>query len=230
MSRIITNGDDWMRDVEKRVGRQERRPAPASFADQLGPGITQRARAIVDWNDPGTLRNGWYFSDVLSLNTPDPMVAWTGMVTITSDNRGIQRLTSHEVGPRTFVRTFAFGTSAIPTFTPYRAEHEDTGWFTMPLGNGWTNYNSGFEIAQYRRFNGRVEFTGLIVGTSRTDPVFFVTPSGFRHGGATRVWACGSSEQPGTTRIDTSGGGVMAWSNGEVEFVSLAQISYIADA
>lgn len=178
MSRIVTSGEDWMRDVEKSLRRQERRPAPPSFADQLGPGITQRARAIVDWNDPANLRNGWFFSDVLSLNTPDPMVAWSGMTVISSDNRGVQHLWSHEERSRQYVRTFSFGVSPVPVFTDYRVVLEDTGWITAILGNGWTHFDSQ-RLVQYRRLNGIVHWRGL-AKNGTVGAVICAVPTGFR--------------------------------------------------
>jgi hypothetical protein len=120
MSRIVTNGDDWMRDVEKRLQREERRPAPASFADQLGPGITQRARAVADWNDPVNLRNGWYFSEPFSINSPDYDTGWLGETITTYDGRGLQRL-SAIADDRRFQRHFwHVGNSPIPTFSTWQ--------------------------------------------------------------------------------------------------------------
>jgi hypothetical protein len=140
MSRIITNGDDWMRDMEKRVTREERRPAPPSFADQLGPGVTQRARAIMDWSDPGVLRNGWYYSEPLSLNTPDYDTPWIGETIVTFDGRGVQKLSSM-TDDRKFQRRFSFGSSAVPTFTAWQhtgGAPEQANLTPWGTGN-WTN-------------------------------------------------------------------------------------------
>lgn len=137
MSRIITSGDDWMRDMEKRVARGERRPAPASFADQLGPGVTQRARAIVDWSDPAILRNGWYYSDPLSLNTPDYDTGWIGETIVTSDGRGVQRVTAI-TDNRMFMRRFSFpGGGALAVFTAWQHIGGDPEVVTMTPASGW---------------------------------------------------------------------------------------------
>lgn len=139
MSRIITSGDDWMRDMEKRVRREERRPAPPSFADHLGPGVTQRARAIVDWNDPGVLRNGWYYSEPLAINTPDYDTAWIGQTIVTFDGRGVQQLSSLD-DDRRFQRRFYYAAnSAVPTF----GDWQHTGGGALPEAlsspSGWTS-------------------------------------------------------------------------------------------
>lgn len=82
--RIPQNLDDWMRRVEKRLLRQERRPVINHASDLMGPGLAPRAVMIRDWNSTETTFNGMWFSPPGSLNTPDTNQYWTG-ITIASD-------------------------------------------------------------------------------------------------------------------------------------------------
>jgi hypothetical protein len=101
----------------------------------LGPGITQRARAIVDWNDPAILRNGWYYSDPLSLNTPDYDTGWMGECVLTYDGRGMQRVSSM-TDNRTFIRRFSFpGVSPLAVFTAWQHVSGDPEVVNMPTEN-----------------------------------------------------------------------------------------------
>ena len=120
--RIVTGGDDWMRDIERRLTRQERRPAAANLHDLYGPGIGMRARQVADWSDPEVLRNGWYFSETFSINSPDPVAMWLGTCVVTYHGHGIQQLWSHgEAISRGRVREFHWhNASQAPTFAAWR--------------------------------------------------------------------------------------------------------------
>lgn len=149
----------------------------------------------------------------------------------------------HTIRPKKWLMDVGFAATAgvsmpnkAPAITPALA-FEDTPWTNLPLLNGWANYGGIYQPAQYCRRGGEVHFRGLIVGTARTNPVFAIMDPGFRHTGLDQIWDCSSNDGPGgVTRIDTRGTGggathgAMFWLAGGVGFVSLAQISYIADA
>lgn len=200
--------------------RQERRPSPASFIDHFGPGIMQRARTIVDWNDPANLRNGWYFSDVLSLNTPNPFLPWFGMVILASDGRGIQKVWSHAVNtaPIEWAREFHYE-GAIPVFGEWTGG--DTGDITAILGNGFVHYDTtDHGPVHYARLNGVTYLGGTAESTVSTTGAAFVLPPGFRP--YRRVIASVPSLS-GARRLDISPTGAVSFPEGSgVGYVSFA--------
>lgn len=119
--RIITDGNDWMRDKERRMKALERRRGVPSIEERLGHGIAPKARHVVDWNDPSLLANGWYYSDILTVNTPDPMRPWVGQVVITYTGQGImQAWSSDAAAVDEYTRQFTYDGVNLPTFTPWR--------------------------------------------------------------------------------------------------------------
>lgn len=88
--RTPQNMNDWMRQIERRLLRQEKRPTIRNAADLMGPGIGPRAVMIRDWNSTEPTFNGFWVSPPGSLNTPDTNEWWTG-ISISSDGEyGIQ--------------------------------------------------------------------------------------------------------------------------------------------
>lgn len=95
--RIPQNATDWMRGMERRISALERRGGIASPRALLGNGIGPMATRTVDWNSNDTLLNGWYFSDALSINSPNPTYAWLGMVIASYPGHGLQVVWSHNL-------------------------------------------------------------------------------------------------------------------------------------
>jgi hypothetical protein len=117
--------------------------------------------------------------------------------------------------------------AAVPIGQPENLP--DTPWVALPLINGWTNYGSGYTVAQYRRLRGVVYLRGLVVGTARTQGHLATLPAGFRHTGGTQLWWV--SADPSGSRVDTQDPGYVVWSaGGTTAYVSLSGISYPAEA
>jgi hypothetical protein len=68
------------------------------------------------------------------------------------------------------------------TFLSTLEQPKDTPWYDFTLLNGWANYGSGFETAQYYRAgNKRVYLKGVISGGTATQgTVLCELPEGFR--------------------------------------------------
>ena len=64
---------DWMRDIEKRILNEERRPIIRAASDLMGPGAGPYAIETLDWNADETTFNGWFYSrpGALELTRPD---------------------------------------------------------------------------------------------------------------------------------------------------------------
>jgi hypothetical protein len=124
-NRIPQGADGWMRDVERRLLAVERRPAIASAAQILGPNISPAATQIVDWNSDAACFNGWVWSDAGSLNGPDIVRIWIGMVITTNVGHGMQIAYSHDPGltaPEPWLRTFhRHGSGTVPFFSAWAA-------------------------------------------------------------------------------------------------------------
>lgn len=91
----ITFGDQ-LREYERRHLNQERRPAPATAADLLGPGIGPQAVQLSDWNDDSIGFTGFYFSQPGSVNSPDTAKAWMGISISDPSGTGYQRVTEYD--------------------------------------------------------------------------------------------------------------------------------------
>ena len=87
---IAQDADGYFRAQEKRMMHQERRPAPVSASDLLGPGFSQRAIELIDWNDEVATYNGYFYTLPGALHTPDPEYRWAGVVVAMDDSTGMQ--------------------------------------------------------------------------------------------------------------------------------------------
>lgn len=112
--RPVITGEDWMRDREKRSAHEERRPQISSAADLLGPGFGAYAVPITDWNDEGTLFNGFWDADD-ALNAPNAGSHYLGLSISTVEGHTSQvafshsgssiffrQVHAHDIGPRTY--------------------------------------------------------------------------------------------------------------------------------
>jgi hypothetical protein len=116
---------DWMREVEKRILHEERRPNIRTASDLMGPGVGPYSVWINDWNADETNFNGFFHSDPGALNTPDNTKCWMGTTQATPEGYGLMRVTEYRDGnsniwPRyTYIRKF---------FTPPGAQRQFSAW------------------------------------------------------------------------------------------------------
>lgn len=229
--RIVTDGSDWMRDVERRVNRQERRPAPVDVKAVFGTAINQRARQIADWNDPEALRNGWYYTESFGIHSPDPDYMWMGECIVTYEGHGTQVLWSHGAPVLyQFARTFHWHENEAPDFAAWQQVYPpvvtqtDTDWINATLNVGWENYGGGFTVARYRRLSGIVYLQGLVRFGSG---VIFQLQDGFKPSGGTLIFDV--DDAGSNSRIDVDSNGNVTFNSGNNAYVSLTQIQFPAD-
>lgn len=113
---------DILRQSEKRLGRQERRPSRTALPESLGAGLASQAVQVMDWNTVDTTTNGFYFSAPGSQNSPDSALSWTGQAIARSDGTGMQQVWNTDGAiPRHYVRMYApdTPTPAVPVTTAY---------------------------------------------------------------------------------------------------------------
>src|SRR5262245_15823756 len=123
--RTTTNGEDWVREIEKRILHEERRPFVTSASDLLGPGFTgPYATDIPDWNGDGAAFDGFFTSQPGALNAPDATSTWQGITIADDAGTGIQRVWALDgsAPPTEYVRTFV--TNGSRTYTAWV---QDTG-------------------------------------------------------------------------------------------------------
>lgn len=88
-------GEDWMRDMEKRVLHEERRPAISTASDLMGPGLGPFSVEVTDWNSATTVFNGMLHSLPGAYNSPDATRFWMGTNQATGDGSGLQRVSEY---------------------------------------------------------------------------------------------------------------------------------------
>lgn len=124
--RVQVTGADWMRDVEKRILHEERRPNVRTAADLMGPGIAPYSVLVNDWNAEETTFNGFFHSDPGALHSPRTDGYWMGSSQATAEGYGLQKVTEYRGGTtdtawpgRTWVRKF---------FTPPGSQRQFSAW------------------------------------------------------------------------------------------------------
>jgi hypothetical protein len=141
--RQIQSGADWMREVEKRLLHEERRPGIRTASDILGPGIGPFSVEVNDWNSSETAFNGFFHSEPGAINAPDSVRFWMGTSQATAEGYGIQRVTDYRGDPISgvvWVRRFgSLVPGAAREFGPWtREDGGDTGWLDMTSwASGW---------------------------------------------------------------------------------------------
>lgn len=90
--RIITNASDWMRDIERRLTHEERRPRVSQASDLMGPGLGPHAVQTNDWSGPDTEFNGYFYSPPGTRNAPDGTRWWMGYSITQADGFGVQHV------------------------------------------------------------------------------------------------------------------------------------------
>src|SRR5262245_20393256 len=121
--------DDWMRLIERRLITQERREPQVQVMQRLGPGLARFAHQVFDWNTENTWFTGHYWSDVGSLNSPDPARQRLGLTRVAADEGGVQQRITHD-GSFTRQRSFTYNPdddTQHPTFGE---------WTDVPGGGG----------------------------------------------------------------------------------------------
>lgn len=119
-------GQDWARDMEKRVLHEERRPQIRTAADIMGPSQGPFAIKTDDWNSDEAAFNGILYSEPGALNSPDIAAYWMGDTMGTDEGFGIQHVWEYRAtllsDPiRHFVRRFATVGVALRTYSSWDA-------------------------------------------------------------------------------------------------------------
>lgn len=113
-------GVDAVADMSRQVDQLTRRARPPRASQILGPGIAPQAVRIPDWNGDETTFNGFYYSDVGALNTPDDARRWMGVSETTTALDGVQTVVELGVDdPEEWRRTFAGDAAGVRTFGPW---------------------------------------------------------------------------------------------------------------
>ena len=117
-----------MRQQEKRVAHEERRPIIHSASDIMGPGLAPHAVEISDWNGEETLFNGIFTSNPNSgtQHSPDPTQHWVGVSYATVDGIGYQQVWNDDDPAVSYHRTFT--TTGDST--------DFNGWVLLTTGTG----------------------------------------------------------------------------------------------
>lgn len=193
--------DSWMRQMEKRIMHNERRPTITAATDLLGPGFGPTSIQILDWNSAEALFSGFFWSDPGSLNTPDATKYWLGHTQSIDRSYGYQRVLERD-GNREMIRRFTdLGTGATVMFTPWVpvARFFSELWSAVAtIGSGlvdavWSAvlldsivldddtlnmssgaYPGGFPVDDTGVYviNGSVSITGTVGGTRRGSALF----------------------------------------------------------
>jgi hypothetical protein len=133
--------DDWMRDIEKRLMHEERRPAMRPIADVVGPGIGTYSRQVEDWDSDGPVVNGFFYSDAdRVVNSPDDTKNWMGIVQANSIGEGLQRVWEYvdtadapDPDPTLYTRAFVTNEDGSRTYTAW-AQSTGGGGGGAPTG------------------------------------------------------------------------------------------------
>jgi len=130
-------GLDAVGDLSRQVDQVMRRQRPPRASQILGPGIAPNAVRVVDWNGDETLFNGFYYSDVDAVNSPDGTKRWMGTNEVTTAYDGIQTVAEMGVAvPVEWRRTFTADAAGVRTFTAWVQIYPSTYSVTMPIFAG----------------------------------------------------------------------------------------------
>lgn len=115
--RPVTSGDDWMREQEKRITSEERRPLIQKPSDLLGPGIAPFASPLADWSSQTARFNGFWVADDAD-NAPDAGV-FLGLSIASADGHVTQLAFAHGAVPALWMRQLHTHAGQQPTFTAW---------------------------------------------------------------------------------------------------------------
>ena len=119
----VDTAQDWMRQMEKRILHEERRPGIRSASDLMGPGVGPHSVWLNDWNASETTFNGFFHSDPGALNSPRVDGYWMGTSQATVEGYGLQRVTEYREAA-----TWPGGTWIRNFFTPPGAQRQFSAW------------------------------------------------------------------------------------------------------
>jgi len=117
--------NDWMRDIEKRLMHEERRPSVRPAFDVVGPGISTYSQQVEDWNSDGPVVNGFFYSTADQVvNSPDDTRKWMGLVQANALGQGLQRVWEYidsaddpDPDPALFTRSFVTNDDGTRTYS-----------------------------------------------------------------------------------------------------------------
>lgn len=140
--RIPITFNDWMRDIEKRLIREERRPQVPHPVDVVGPGVGPYTKMVTDWDSDGPQVNGWFYSIADQVvNSPDDTRNWMGTVESNPYGQGLQRVWEYIdtaddpiPGPSLYTRSFATNDDGTRTYTPWTVDSGGGGTGGAPSG------------------------------------------------------------------------------------------------
>lgn len=135
--RTVVNGDDWMRNQEKRLLHEERRASISQASDILGPGFDSTAVPLDDWNGDETQFNGIWYSTPGAANAPDSVNAFYGQTITAPDGSGVQIAYSLTEPSVLYIRDVTVSASGVRTFgvwTPVSGGSGGGGTPTGPAG------------------------------------------------------------------------------------------------
>lgn len=125
--RSSINMDDWMRNMEKRLMHEERRPNVRPAFEIVGDGIATYARLVEDWNSDGPIINGFFYSEANQVvNSPDNTQHWIGIVVVNPIGQGVQRAFQFLADEQTpaltgeYSRAFVINEDGTRTYTDWQ--------------------------------------------------------------------------------------------------------------
>lgn len=179
--RIPQDGRDVISDHSRRIIALERRRGVSNIEAYVGNGIAPYARLITDWNDVSLLQNGWYMSDILTVNSPDETKQFLGHVVVARSGHGIMEVWEHSDGlgtPSKFTRQFHYhNPPTLPEFSPWVMATGTTSWVTPILGNGWIAYGVPHQPVRYCIHNGMTLLLGAMKNGITGTTVFLLPPT-----------------------------------------------------
>jgi hypothetical protein len=133
--RPTINFNDWMRDIEKRLMHEERRPSVRPAYDVVGPGISTYSQQVEDWNSDGPIVNGFFYSEADQvINSPADDCDWMGLVQANALGQGLQRVWEYvttadepDPDPALFTRSFVTNDDGTRSYTPWLQSGGGTG-------------------------------------------------------------------------------------------------------
>src|SRR5215510_5495337 len=119
--------DDWMRNIEKRLMNEERRPIVLPAYETVGPGISTYSQLVTDWDADGPIVNGFFYSEANQvIDSPDDTKNWMGLVQANAIGQGLQRVweyiesdTDPDPDPALFTRSFVTNDDGTRTYTDW---------------------------------------------------------------------------------------------------------------
>lgn len=89
--RVVDSAEAWMRQQEKKLMHQERRPNITKASDLMGPSLGPHAVEIVNWRGDESNFNGFVYSRPGAIDAPDDVNWWLGQVITQIEGFGIQQ-------------------------------------------------------------------------------------------------------------------------------------------